>query len=87
MHLGNIFTMGQSVALTIAQILGAAATGVFFGVIYYKTKNIWTVVALHGLWDFSLFLGNVAPIYQTSEYVRSVSAIGMVFAVLIAAAE
>ena len=87
MHLGNIYSMGQSIPTTLGQVVSAAATGIFFGLIYYKTKNIWTVVTLHGLWDFSLFLGNVVPVTETVEITMGISAIGLVLALLTAGAE
>ena len=86
-HLGNIYTMGQSVPTTILQAMSAAATGIFLGLIYYKTKNIWTVVTLHGLWDFSLFLNNISPIYETAETASSISVIGIIFGILMAGSE
>ena len=41
---------------TLVQVMNAAAGGVFLALVYYKTKNIWVVVASHAIWDFSLFL-------------------------------
>jgi len=41
---------------TLVQVMNAAAGGVFLALVYYKTKNIWVVVATHAIWDFSLFL-------------------------------
>lgn len=58
MHITNIF-VGQSVAETISQIVMATAIGIYLGVVYLKTRNIWSVVILHGLYDFSLSLTNV----------------------------
>ena len=86
-HLGNIGGMGQSVANTITQALSAAATGIMFGLIYYKTKNIWTVVAIHGLWDFSIFLGELLPTASMAETITSYSIIGVIFSVLMVGAE
>ncbi len=87
MHLGNIFVVGQNPILTITQIINAAALGTIFGVIYYKTKNIWSVVLLHGLWDFSLYLGVVAPISDKTEVLSSFSVIGLIFTILMMGAE
>ena len=42
---------------TLVQVMHATAGGVFLALVYYKTKNIWVVVATHAIWDFSLFLG------------------------------
>ena len=46
----------QGVFETLVQVMNAAASGVFLALVYYKTKNIWVVVASHAIWDFSLFL-------------------------------
>lgn len=85
-HLGNFFN-GQNLVSTITQILNASATGFAFGLIYYKTKNIWSVIILHGLWDFSLFLGDIAPITEATEIFNGFSAPGLIFTVLMILAE
>ncbi len=81
-HLGNIYTMGQDIPTTISQALSAAGTGVFFGLIYYKTKNIWSVIFLHGFWDFSLFLSKISPVQSTIEMVSSFSIVSLIFVFL-----
>ncbi len=83
MHLGNIFSIGQGVYTTISQVLNALGIGIVFGVIYYKTKNIWSVVLLHGLWDFSLLLNDIMPVTETTELTMSFSIIGIIFGVLV----
>lgn len=55
MHIGNIGA-GQSVFDTILQIAQATASGMFLGSVYYRSKNIWSVIFLHGFYDFSLFI-------------------------------
>ena len=59
MHISNIWIGGQSVSTTIIQIIQATAIGMLFGGIYYRTKNIWSVVFLHGFYDFCVFLSSV----------------------------
>ena len=86
MHVGNILG-GQDVIATIIQTVGAAATGIVFGVIYYKTKNIWSVIFLHGLWDFATFMSKLAPIESMAETTTSINIIGMVLTLLMAVAE
>lgn len=56
-HLTNI--VSQDIFTTLIQVLQAASIGFMFGSIYYKTKNIWTVAFLHGIYDFSIFLGEI----------------------------
>ncbi len=86
MHLANIYS-GRSLTTTIVQVFSAAATGIVFGLIYYKTKNIWSVVILHGLWDFSLMLLSIAPEMTTSETTLKVTIISSVFSVLLVVIE
>ena len=77
-HLGNVLT-GQAWSTTIIQALTAIVAGIFFGVIYYKTKNIWSVILLHALWDFSLLLSEIIPIKSETVVLSSFSIIGLVF--------
>ena len=57
MHLVNISF--QTVFETIIQIVNATALGFLLGSIYYKTKNIWSVIFLHAFYDFSIMLGQI----------------------------
>ncbi len=82
MHLGNIYTMGQDIPSTISQALSAAGTGIFLGLIYYKTKNIWSVIFLHGFWDFSIFLSDISPVQSTTEIFTTLSVVSLVFTIL-----
>lgn len=59
MHITNIWLGGQGVLETIAQIIQATGLGILLGSVYYRTKNIWASVFLHGFWDFAVFLGQV----------------------------
>ena len=57
MHLLNVTS--QTLYETILQIINAASIGVLLGSIYYKTKNIWSVIFLHSIYDFALFMGEI----------------------------
>lgn len=59
MHLINVLTTSQGLVFTILQVINAISLGFYLGVIYYKTKNIWSVIFLHAFYDFALFLGEV----------------------------
>jgi len=87
MHISNIFTMGQAVSLTVNQVISASAAGIMFGLIYYKTKNIWSVIIIHGLWDFSLFLGEALPPTSSIETISGFSVVGILFTILMVLAE
>lgn len=57
-HLSNIIA-GQDVFTTIIQVIQATSAGLLLGSVYYKTKNIWAVIFLHSIYDFSLMLGDM----------------------------
>ena len=57
MHIVNISV--QTVFETIIQIINATTLGFLLGSIYYKTKNIWSVIFLHAFYDFSIMLGEI----------------------------
>lgn len=86
-HLGNISSFGQNIPETISQVLSAAGTGIFLGLIYYKTKNIWSVIFLHGFWDFSLFLSDIIPVKSVTESFSILSIFSLIFTVLSVFAE
>lgn len=57
MHIVNISF--QTPFETILQIINATSLGFLLGSVYYKTKNIWSVIFLHSFYDFSIMLGEV----------------------------
>ena len=57
MHITNIGT--QSLLETILQIINATTMGFLLGSVYYKTKNIWSVIFLHAFYDFSIMIGDM----------------------------
>ena len=54
MHITNIITVGQDVAVTFVQIIMAVFMGFGLGATYIKTKNIWTPIFLHGFYDLAI---------------------------------
>lgn len=66
MHISNVLT-GQSLFETIMQVLQATSIGILFGSIYYKSKNIWSVIFLHGIYDFSIMLSDI-NIIKSCDY-------------------
>lgn len=52
LHLGNIFA-GVSIKGAIVQAIYSIFIGFYFGAIYTRTKNIWSVSLLHALLDCS----------------------------------
>ncbi len=63
-HITNVFVTNQNLFETILQCLNAIACGFLLGCIYYKTKNIWSVIFLHAFYDFALFLGEMNAIKE-----------------------
>ena len=57
MHMTNL--LAQSFFETILQVINATALGVLLGSIYYKTKNIWSVIFLHAIYDAAIFVGEM----------------------------
>ena len=71
----------------IVQVISAAASGIGFGTIYYKTKNIWSVVFLHAFWDFSIMLGETSTVTSVAMSVKGSAIINLIFGILLAVVE
>ena len=52
-HVGNIFA-GAPVMSTITQMISATATGLFFAVIFVRTRKLLIPILLHGLLNLSV---------------------------------
>lgn len=57
----------------IVQMVGASALGMCLTAVYYRSKNIWAVICLHGFYDMcgliseGLFGGNIASAISTYQ--------------------
>ena len=72
MHITNGFFTTQTLFETLMQIIQALGSGFLFGVLYYKTKNIWINAFIHGFFDFAIMLSEVNLIKDcTNSYVKS----------------
>ena len=60
MHITNIL-YGQTVFETITQIIQTLGMGYLLGSVFYRTRNIWSVIFIHAFYDFSLMLSEIAP--------------------------
>ena len=58
MHIVNILG-NQGLFETLLQVMNATALGFLFGCIYYKTKNIWSIIFLHAFYDFTLIISEM----------------------------
>ena len=52
-HLLNLFSMPQMVNATIDQVCYSIFIGIFLGVLYLRTHNIWVVVFYHAIYDMA----------------------------------
>lgn len=59
MHLTNIFA-GQTIFETLMQVIQTLGIGYLLGSVFYRTRNIWSVVFIHAFYDFSLMLGDIS---------------------------
>jgi len=50
-HLWNLFSEPKLINFTLAQVFYAVFIGIFLGVLYLRTENIWVVVFYHALVD------------------------------------
>jgi len=62
-HLGNVFVR-PSVALVVAQAVGAVCFGIAYGALRLRLATIWPLIALHALHDLLLRVGGL-PVVPT----------------------
>ena len=58
MHIVGYFN-GQNFLYTFNQLIFTFFVGILFGIIYFCTKNIWSVIFLHGFWNLSVFFSQI----------------------------
>lgn len=56
-HVTNVF-YGVSLESSLIQAAGASMLGALFAAIYLRSRNIWVVVIIHALNDFSALIGS-----------------------------
>ena len=83
MHISNIWVGGQTVVETVLQIVQATAAGVLFGSVYYRSKNIWSVVFLHSFYDFTIMLGSVNALKDCHSVNETFTVSSIVFTITI----
>jgi len=57
-HITNLLA-GQDMLTTMMQVVQTFALGFLLGSMYYISGNIWSVIFLHGFYDFSILIGDV----------------------------
>lgn len=64
LHLGNVFSAG--LVSTLIQVAYATCLGLAFAAVYLRTQNMWSIIIMHGLVDFSGSLSSCyVPVGQT----------------------
>jgi len=58
-HLVNLFIYPTLIIRTLVQIIRASLHGFLFASIYLRCKNIWSVVILHGLYDWLVMASGI----------------------------
>lgn len=87
LHSINVLSGEISSVDVIVQVISAAASGIGFGTIYYKTKNIWSVIFLHAFWDFSLMLSETSTVSSVMMVPKGSAIYNLVFGILLAVIE
>ncbi|MBQ1551771.1 MAG: CPBP family intramembrane metalloprotease [Bacilli bacterium] len=87
LHSINVLSGEISSVDVIVQVISAAASGIGFGTIYYKTKNIWSVIFLHAFWDFSLMLSETSTVSSVMMVSKGSAIYSLVFGILLAVIE
>ncbi len=59
MHFVNLFQ--SDVLSVLAQVLTTSGVGMLFGVIYFRSGNLWSCIVLHMIFDASLFIVTFVP--------------------------
>ena len=58
MHFTNIYA-GQTFFETLMQVIQTMGIGYLLGTVFYRTRNIWSVVFIHAFYDFSIMLTDI----------------------------
>lgn len=83
MHILNIFA-GQDVFSTVMQVIQTLGLGYLLGVIFYRTRNIWSCVLIHAIFDFSIILSELG-VFDACSYSKETTAmyvIGIITSIL-----
>ena len=79
--IGHIFgTLGSSVFTIICKVIWTIALGLYLGVIYKKTGNLWVPVILHTVIDFCAWpfcYSTIPPYPQISLWILLVVYVGV----------
>lgn len=70
LHMGNLLS-GANLISVLFQVFYATAMGIAFGAVYIRTKNLWSVVLIHGIVDITGELGRMTyPVNGGADVVQ-----------------
>lgn len=79
MHLFNSVNPEISLYSALIQAIAASVIGMALTAVYYRSRNIWLVIFLHGLIDFgSLFASGVLGVSSIASNIGSYSSINLI---------
>jgi membrane protease YdiL (CAAX protease family) len=61
--------------INLATMSSFVALGVVLGTVYQHTRNLWIVVALHGIADFLIWMPYISPIAPSIGFVWNLIAV------------
>lgn len=89
MHLGNFISVGMSAGV-IVQTVGATAMGMALTAVYYRSRNIWSLIFIHGFVDFCALIvsacvqgASIAGTISSYSWISFLSAIPYIILTLI----
>ncbi len=69
-HISNV-SNSQDLLSTLTQIINATGVGILLSCIYFRTKNIWSIIFLHAFYDFFIMLPNAGLIRDCIEQITT----------------
>lgn len=80
MHLLNLIGQPYFILGTVTQVIYTFCLGIILGVVYYFSKNIWTVIFLHFI--FNIF-GSYSSLFNTDVSNSDIPLIGAIIQIVI----
>lgn len=81
-HIINLLDCPWLIVTTITQVIYATFIGVFFAAIYLRSRNLWVVIFLHAIVDFTGCYGELFDINIRQNLIPDISVSGGVYTVI-----
>ncbi len=79
LHILNVLGSGE---IPVAQMIMATGLGLVLSAIYIRSKSLWAVACIHGIWDISLSIDNILFINEITNKTTVNSSSKIIFAVI-----